>query len=383
MEIPKIVLDPRSDEELIEQAFIRVSEASQGKLTDFEPGSIVSSLITGQVFCQAELLWLLNQLPEATALEVFRLYGVYRLDGTVAKGSVTFQLQSALSSDFIVSAGYLIPWQDSYLVTQDTLVIPGGSLTSTVAVVCQEVGSKYNIPAYELNVSGTGLAYLQSIYNTEAITGGTDLEDLTDTIIRGIRATRSKQVLVSSLDYEVAAQEILGTGSKADCIPLLSANKLDKSPGQVHLFLANADGSPATTSTCQIVKQQLVSRVFAGSDLWVSPYKENLLQIEVVVRSSYISEELARSIDNALKNYLKPSSYPIGSTLVITEIAYVVRSLPNILLVDDVVINGYSQNYPMDTEYSRPTMDTSIITLVDQLGNSQTYYFGISTGDPD
>ena len=73
--IPSIILDPRNEDEVILSAYDRVRSASNGIINDFSLSSPIAALIEGQAFVQMELLWYLNQLPTALALEVFRLLG--------------------------------------------------------------------------------------------------------------------------------------------------------------------------------------------------------------------------------------------------------------------------------------------------------------------
>ncbi|MBH8577223.1 baseplate J/gp47 family protein [Nostocaceae cyanobacterium CENA369] len=183
-EIPKLVLDPQNDDQLVQLAFDRIREASGGQLNDFRPGSPLAASVEGQVFALAELLFYLNMLPEALALEVFRLSGVTRNAGTKATGYLRFLLQTPLGSDFIINAGYSVPFKDSFFVLQEQLYIPAGATEADVLVQVYYEGSDLNCPAFGILISSTGVNCLQTIYNAEAITGGSDLETLKSTITR-------------------------------------------------------------------------------------------------------------------------------------------------------------------------------------------------------
>ena len=77
-----------------------------------------------------------------------------------------------------MSQGFLLSYKDAGYATTDTLQIPAGSLEGSVAVEATAEGKAYNAPAFAVSSGNTGLSYLQSIYNPDPITGGSDLEPL-------------------------------------------------------------------------------------------------------------------------------------------------------------------------------------------------------------
>ena len=263
--IPSLIIDPNNDDQLRTQAYARTQAASNGLLNDFSVGSVTAALLEGSVFAVAELLYYANMLPSALALEVYRLYGITRSPGTYSSGTLVFQLSAPISSPFVVNPGYTIPYNGSYYVLTQQLVIPAGSLSAYATVQATQVGSAMNAPSYAVVSANPGLNYLQTIYNDAPITGGTDLETLDATIQRGQASIRSKSVLISITDYQQAAISLMGGGS-CTVVPLLSSDRSKYLPGQVHLFLSDATGLPASVGTCQIVQQQLQAQSFVHLD---------------------------------------------------------------------------------------------------------------------
>ncbi|MFB2876869.1 baseplate J/gp47 family protein [Floridanema aerugineum] len=383
-DIQKIQLDPDDDEALLQQAFLRVKAASNNRITDFTLGSPVSALLEGQVFAMAELFWYLNQLPEALAIEVFRLAGIQRSLGTKATGDVTVLLNAPLRDAFIISAGYQIPYKDSYFVTTEQLVIPAGAISGDVAIEAATEGSSFNVAAYGLVVPNPGLAYVQSIYNLENIVGGSDLEPLDTLVKRAQFVLRSREVLVSKEDFEQAAQDLLGAGSRASCVPLLMSNKETKAPGQVHLFLVDGRGEPPSLATCNTIKNALQERSFAASSVWVSPVNLEPVYVEVTATTEQISIDLANRCYEALKEYVNPSgTYPLGGSLFINELEYIFRTVAGITRVESVLIDGQPLNRAMPNLYSTPLIDTLAVSLVQPDSVNYTYYLGNGTGDTD
>ncbi|MBW4558466.1 MAG: baseplate J/gp47 family protein [Trichormus sp. ATA11-4-KO1] len=376
-EIPKLILDNQNEDELVQLAYNRIREASNGQLNDFRPGSPVAALVEGQMFGIAELLFYLNMLPEALALESFRLLGVTRSDGTKASGYLRFLLQTPLASEFVVNPGYAVPYKDSFFILAEQLVIPPGATEADVLVTAARTGSDLNVPEFALTLTNPGINFLQGIYNPQALTGGSDLEDITNTISRAQQQLRSREVLVSATDYELAAQDELGDGSKAVCIPFLNSDKTVEVPGQVHLFLCDSTGTPASTGTCQVIQAALQLRSFAASKVWVSPCLLDSLAIEITCGVDEVSETLATQIAQAVYDYLSPLTYPWGTKVKINEISYNARLVPGVTEVDSVTINGEPLDHLLANNWTSPFTDSLMINLMQPDGVSQTYFLGL------
>lgn len=383
LDIPKIVLDPQNDEEMIAQAYERIQAASDNSITDFSPSSPVAALVEGQVFAVAELLWYLNQLPEALALEVLRLSGVSRNAGTKARGRLNFLLTNPLASDFVVSQGFIVPFKDAGYTTVETLQIPAGSLEGSVAIESTLEGKAYNAPAFAVSGGGIGLSYLQSIYNPDPITGGSDLEPLEETLRRSQLALRTRNVLVTLEDYESKAEELLGFGARATAFPLLSSNRQTELTGNIHVFVADTQGKPPSNESCQNVQRELKSLSFAGSSVWVSPISHRTVSIEVVGRVSQLSQATADRVYRVLTEYLSPLVFPLGASVKVKELEYLVRSVSDVLEITTLLVNSQAVNLAMPNIYTTPLLDTVTLSLVDDLGRSHTYYLGVTDGDVD
>ena len=372
--IPSVILDPRNEDEVILSAYDRVRSASNGIINDFSPSSPVAALIEGQAFVQMELLWYLNQLPTALALEVFRLLGITRSPGNTAKGYVTFILSATLATDFVVSAGNFIPFKDAGFVTKSTLVIPSGSLEGAVQVEATRQGSDLNVAAFGLTTSGLSLTYLQSLYNPEPINGGSDLEPLSQTVDRAQVAIRSRDTLISVEDYEQVSEFLLGTGSTATAYPLLSANKSTETLGHLHVFLLDAENNKPSVATCQSIQGQLRDRSFTGAAIWVSPADLYGIDIEVIVNVVSIDEVIVDTIFNALAESLSPRQHKLGADIKLKELEYTVRQQPDVLEVVSVTINGEALSTAMPNKYTQPRLENVLVYLQDSLGTSVQFY---------
>lgn len=383
-DIPSLILDPQNEEEVIQSAYDRIRSSSNGTINDFSPSSPIAALVEGQAFVYMELLWYLNQLPTALALEVFRLLGIQRSPGATAKGYITFVLSASLATDFIVSAGYFIPHKDAGFVTKNTLVIPAGSIEAKVLVEATREGSDLNVPPFGISSSGVSLTYLQSIYNDEYISGGADIEPLTDTVNRASTAVRTRGTLISQEDYEQVSAFLLGSGSYSTAFPLLTSDKETKTLGHVHVFLLDQKVQQPSVATCQAIQQELRDRSFTGAAIWVSPADIAYYDMEVVLKVQTIDEALAERLEDALAEYLRPDNFGLGNTLKIKELEYVVRNQEGVQEVITLTVNNEAVNVPMDNAYTQPKLGTLTVVLMDAIGTTSTIYrvANIDPGQP-
>lgn len=381
--LPRIVLDPRQDAELFDQAKNRTIAASNGKLTNFTKSSALTSLITTQVFCQAELLWYLNKLPSAIAIELLRLFGVTRSLGTKARGAISILLAQSLTNNFVLPSGYPLKYRDNIsFVTLGTLVIPPGSYEGTVDVECSVVGTVGNIEPLGLTQTSPGLNYVQMIYNKKAIGGGTNIEPLEATILRGQESIRRRDTLVTLADYEAACQDILGYGSKAVAVAAMDAAKRPDRLGNVHVFLVDSQGVPPNPTICENIKSSLQNLTFAGSGFWVSPVQLQPIHLEAVLDVIQIDDQVASGLLEAVSKYLNPANYSLGSILRVKELEYVMRLVGGVEGIQYVTINSTAVNLPMPQKYFAPNLITFVVTLVTPDGIAKTYNL-LQETDPD
>lgn len=387
-DIPKIVLDPRDDATVLTQMYMRVLNASGGRLNKVQSGSTLAAVFEGILYALAYQRWYLNLLPEAIAIEMMRYSGVQRSAGASAKGEVTVLLNNPRSTPVLVSSGTFLPMASSinevissnlvgYITTAD-LLIPPGNLEGTVSVEANQLGSAYNVSAFQVSVAGAavGMPYVNSITNRLPITGGADLEPMYDYIKRVQVELRSNETLITLTDYEIATHKLAGASSVCKAIGLMdAANKKDK-PGNVSVFLCYNDGTVPSVTTCSDIRSDLQQRCFAGSYVWVKPLNVLRTEIDVVVAVDSHSDEIADAILQAMTAYLTPGNLPIGSTVLQSELIYVTRGVPGVLSVTSMLANTKTHNLVMPNDWTFTRLDFMFITLVDKEGFSKTYHRG-------
>lgn len=376
--LPRVTLDPRNDQEVLEKAIAVTSSASQGLLTDFSSSSVAGNILKGQVFAHLELKWYLNKVVVAIAIEILRLFGIVRGLGTPSQGSITVVLKNSLMTPYVLPIGYQFPYRSTsdtakelHFVTTEQLIINPGANAGTVKVVASRTGLDTNLPelGYYRNDIASQVAY---VYNESALSGGTDIEPLEVTVARGQRALRQRQTLVTIPEYEDFCENYLGYGSKVTGFPATNLIFQDGIQGHIHLVCANPDGQPPSTDLLQVLRSEVTSRSFATASVWISPISIFEVSLDIVVD--------VRSFDDVSDSdlYEKLSAYfldhTLGSSIKIKELEYVIRSIPGISSIQYVTINGDALNTPMPGKTYTPRIVQITLTKVDDNNNSLTTY---------
>lgn len=382
------ILDPRNEEQLVEYGLDRVYSASKGKINDFSLSSPTRALIEGQAFAGAEILFYLNQLPEAFAIAFFQICGIQRRLGRAATVTLTFYLTAPLSSIFTVPAGYEVKSGQGEITysTDAVLIIPPGTTEGKVEATCVQVGSFGNLPAYSITQLTQPLAYLRGVINETPATGGLDDETLDEVKTRAFAAIR-RRGLVSADDYEQEAQSVLGLGSVARAIGNLAADKISERRGVVHLFCLNEDGSLLNDAQ----RSQLQSYLKAKTHISVSVYVSNIdvQEVDLFVVASMVAgqnpETIAGEIWLALRDYLKPGALPLGETVILKELEFLVRGVGGIEYLQSLTVGNHLEprlatNFALRHIYTAAKIVSLGVDLVD--GRS-VYSFFYGEGDPD
>lgn len=366
--IPKLVLDPANEGDLIALSYDRIKTASGNTITDFRPGSAAAAFVEGQVFALAELLYYVNMMPEAIAIEVFRLYGVQRSLGTSATGSLTFMLTDPAVDPFILPSGYTIPYLDTQIVITQTLAISPGASEGTVTAKVDAIGSQYNANPFDILATNTGLGRVKSVFNRTAFTGGSDVEPLEDLVARCQAATVSRNAIITQIDYEIAAQNVMGSGSRAVAMANLGADGTIAQQNAVCVFALDSSGKPASLATCQQVAADLKSRILFGTSVACLPAVLTNISIDISINVLAVSDEIASDVIGSIKDYLRPSTYNGGRTILHNEIGYRARLMPGVQSVDSVLINGDSVDYQLAQPWHYPVPGFINVNQIDRNG---------------
>jgi Baseplate J-like protein len=392
------------DVDLLPYVYSTIQSASQGEINDFSPHSPIAALAEGLDFSIRELRYALNRFAFTAALNHLKIAGVQRRLGANAQVMVTFTLSAALGNPFLLSTGYMVHTPDDLeFLTDENLIIPPGATSGTVRATARNSGSQYNVPSYAIAQLSETRAFLKSVTNLEAATGGLNEETLEEVLSRGFAALRYRGVLITEDDFEQEAMRLLGVGSVAKAIGRLAADKLSYEKGSVHLFVLNPDGMAPSQGQLSDLQQSMQAKIptflkeqkstAIASALYLSAIE--FLPLEIYVIASLIPgdnpEIRAQKIYEELGDYLKPGTLPLGETVLLKELELVVRR-SGVRFVQSVSIHvpnatntGVEVIYAdvtLPSVWTAATLKGLTVDLVDGNGNHFIYPFG-RAGDPN
>lgn len=369
------LIDSRNEQELYTQAMDIVAAESGGILSDGSNGNPLSALIRGQAFVGSEFLWQVNKLPLALVLQFLRLAGVERSLGQKATGQVTFNLTAPRTIPYTIPAGFEVTTTNGKLsyYTDTDLTFPAGTTRATVSITSADAGAEYNVGAYTISRFLQPLAFLASVINEEDVQGGASAEPVEDAINRGMSSIRQGN-LVSTVDFREAAEDAMGTGSRATAIGLLGGDKVTITPGAIHVFCLAPDGNPANIALLSKVRDAITPRRLVGTSLFVSPMDTwNIgCTIYATISGGDSVDVIADKLWEAFTNYLSPTNINPGDTVLIEEVRHQLRFVEGISLIDYILLNDEVLNIPMPNAYTLPSVFWLKAVLTDETGNTTT-----------
>jgi hypothetical protein len=330
-------LDPRNLTDIVRAIQTRIYLESDGKLNDFTAASPLSAISEGFGFAQAELLYYLNNLPEAFSLQWLRQLGVQRRVGSRAMAEVTFYRAVGYSRAVIIPPGTKVYTGSGLMFTTLSEVRLVGS-TATGTVVSEKWGSVYNVSAEAINKIEKNFLGLESLGNTDPAVGGRDLETLDEMKQRAFEVL-SRRNITTAADFE---NEIRTVAPEAEILKVLTYEerfKLDpQSYGKVLVVAGTATGQAISTPTIGLISDSLRNRVTLGTT--VSVVSPNVIPLTCSLEIFYNPLVNTTSVDNlaaeayqVLVDYLNPLYLGLGQDLLYQPL---LREVYNMTFVDKV-----------------------------------------------
>lgn len=388
----------------------RIETNSGGVINDRAPHAPTVTITDAFEFCRRELEYAADRMADKAATVHLQTCGIQRSLGRKAQVLLTFTLSTTLPQ-FVLSAGYLVTGGGLEFFTDEDVIV-NNVFQFSVTATAQGEGTKYNCAAYSLTNLSQTRAYLASVVNSEPARGGLDAETEEEAKARGFQTIRRKKgVLISGDDFEQYAMEILGPGSVAKAVGLLTPDKTAKKPGFVHIFCLNPDGTRLNAAQAQDLQSQMGAQlpvflqnlnVKKGTPIasGVTVSSLDLYPLEIAVIATLVPgdnpETRAQAINQALTDYLEPGRLPLGQTIVLYSLVSVVQStgVQDVQAVsalnaryDDFTkqtsVESFYSNIPLPNEWTAGFCLGTFITLVDATNNQSFEYTYGEGGDLD
>ena len=367
-------LDPRNEFVLASEAKERVVQASNNQLNDISPGSPISALMEGHAYAQAELLYYLNQAPEAwTATFLAQVLGIQILASQPASVVLEFTREPAVvNSSFIVSSGFGVRTQSGIVFElQNALEFAPGEQVKYGIAVSTTQGTSANVAANTVNEPTQTLTGI-SVTNPTQAYGGIDGESYNEAKSRAFSQIRRRNP-VSIDDFQDLTEDILGVntrirvspkssapltqlaagifvepGSDADTLyrALLDAKRITgqeqvlteaetqivadqlngKNPGIEHIYISVKDQNNGSIDPVLLERtQQLIqNRTPAGFIVHVENALVQLVDIQIILQDDDLSQ--STRIESNLRSFFTrlefgdPLDYSVISSVISTDL---------------------------------------------------------------
>lgn len=354
-------LDSRNTAALTRAIQTRIYLESGGTLNDFTPASPLSAISEGQAFAQAELLYYLNNLPEAFTLQWLRQLGIQRRIGSRALVDVTFYKVPSYSQTLIIPSNTRL-YSDSGLVFRTLAEVRISQSEFSASVPCQsdKWGSAYNVDPGTINKIEKNFVGLEFLRNEIPASGGSDLESVDEMKVRAFEVL-SRRNLTTSGDFEAEVRSVIPDASIVRVLTYEERNGLSTSlSGNIVICVGDEEGKELSEANLRAVLESMRNRVTLGTN--VSLIAPEVIPVDVVVEIYYDPTSLTGSTDlyanrifREIRAYLDPTSLPLGSDISYQEMLRrlygfdFVRSVntldTKLMIRDNGVIEGFCAGF--------------------------------------
>lgn len=286
--------------------------AHQNEITDFNSGGVLTSQIEAMAR-EIALLYINVRVGYSSYLRALpsSIFDFQKKEGDKAAGQVVFSRTRAFSYETIIPAGTIVAAGSlNFLTTEDGKILSGTVDSAPIAVTAEEIGSKGNLNASEINkIVSTLPSDIVRVENPNPSTGGRDIEDW------NTFAARFNQWIIG-----LGKSSISGICASALGVPgIISVNLVEHFPAAsgYNFTLYAEDGSGGLPANLKTVVEEVVigtngkegqkaaginARILAPTKVYVNP---NLLfRVNGTVPVGLIETEIKKKITsyvNSLK----------------------------------------------------------------------------------
>lgn len=314
-------LDSRNTTALVRAIQTRMNLESGGELNDFTPASPLAAISEGQAFAQAELLYYLNNLPEAFSLQWLRQLGIQRRIGAKALVDVTFYKVPGYNRVVVIPSGTRIFSNNGlqYEILEEVRILESQDSTTTICR-SSKWGSVYNVGEGEINKIEKAFVGLDSLRNNASAAGGKDLESLNSMKQRAFEVL-SRRNLTTASDFK---NEVTSLAPDASLVKVLTYEERYQLSsvlsGNIVICMGDENGKSLSNTTLKYVIESIRNRVTLGTN--ISILSPEIIPIDLVLEVYYDPTEIsgntdlrANSILSTLQEYINPNNLPLGSDL--------------------------------------------------------------------
>ena len=314
-------LDSRNTSALVRAIQTRINLESGGELNDFTPASPLAAISEGQAFAQSELLYYLNNLPEAFSLQWLRQLGIQRRIGARALVDITFYKVPGYNRVVIIPSGTRVYANNglAYLLLEEVRILES---EDSITAICrsEKWGSIYNVGEGEINKIERSFVGLDFLRNNSSATGGKDLESV-NAMKRRAFEVLSRRNLTTALDFENEVSTLAPEASLIKVLTYEERYQLSSAfSGNILICAGDENGRELSETTLQYIIESVKNRVVLGTNISILP--PEIIPVDLVLEVYYDPNEISGNIDSrsneiltTLQEYINPINLPLGSSL--------------------------------------------------------------------
>ena len=388
-------LDSRNTDALVRAIQTRIYLESGGDLNDFTPSSPLSAISEGQAFAQSELLYYLNNLPEAFSLQWLRQLGVQRKIGSRSLVDVTFYKVPGFLRVLIIPRGTkLIANGGQVFTTLEEVRIPETEFSKTIACQSERWGAAYNVGVGEINKIEKNFAGLEFLRNEAEAVGGTDTESVSQMKQRAFEVL-SRRNLTTSVDFENEVRILVPETNIVKVLTYEERNNLSESfSGNIVICVGDENGKELSSSNLSFLINSIKSRVTIGTNIsFIAP---DIIPVDVTIEIYYDPTTISGSVDflssqiiEGLKSYINPTNLPLGSQLSYQEMLKILYSFDFVnsinrldiksMIKNSAVIEGFCAGFQGEEDEEGEACNYEYLGVVDINNQTQSALSPISS----
>jgi len=314
-------LDSRNTDALVRAIQTRIYLESGGGLNDFTPASPLAAISEGQAFAQAELLFYLNNLPEAFSLQWLRQLGIQRKLGSKSLVDVSFYKVPGFQRTLIIPAGTKVfATGGQTFITLEEARISETDFVATVVCQSERWGSVYNVAEGQINKIEKNFAGLEFLNNETPAQGGSDIESVDGMKQRAFEVLTRRNLTTGS-DFENEVKNLVPESSIVKVLTYEEKNSLDSLlSGNIMIALGDEDGKELSAASLSFLLESMKSRVTLGTN--ISLVTPEIVPLDVVIEIRYDplaisvgTDVLSNQVFQVIRDYFNPNNLPLGSDL--------------------------------------------------------------------
>lgn len=318
-----------------------------------QEGSVEVTLLESAAIVTGQLVYAMNQLPQAVSDIVFSVMGIPRKQATPATGSVRVTLSSSSAGLKLLPVGTSFRLQladgtdGEVVINQAVTVNPADSLTPVVPVTMVASGASANgTPAGTTVQLVQGLSFIETAQLATALAGGSDAEEDDDYYPRAAaRLRRQTLAIVVPEQFRFAALDWPGVGRAQVFDKWDGAGTYDSTDlGHVTVAVANVQGQAVTPAVKAALASSLTATAISGITVHVvDPLAVAYpLNFQIYVMPGYDGTAVAAAVTAEINAWLNPATWPWGGKLYANDVVARAARVAGVLRVG--TINGTGLN---------------------------------------